>query len=249
MDTILKINHLTTAYDGRAALEDISLEIPARRITAILGPSGCGKSTLLHSINGMVEEVPNAKVTGEIFLNGQNIRKIPTEELRRRIGLVFQIPAPFPFSIYKNMTYAPIYYGIKDKKKLDELVKEKLQLAGLYEEVKDDLNRSAGKLSGGQQQRLCIARALTVEPEVLLLDEPCSALDVKSTAAIENMLLELKKSYTIVLVTHNIQQAKRISDRAVFLYNGRLIEAADTGQLFASPKAEETRDFLSGNFG
>ena len=147
------------------------------------------------------------------------------------------------------MTYAPIYYGIKDKKKLDELVKEKLQLAGLYEEVKDDLNRSAGKLSGGQQQRLCIARALTVEPEVLLLDEPCSALDVKSTAAIENMLLELKKSYTIVLVTHNIQQAKRISDRAVLLYNGKLIEAADTEQLFASPKAEETRDFLSGNFG
>ena len=249
MDTVLKINHLTTSYDGKAVLEDVSMEIPAHRITAIMGPSGCGKSTLLHSINGMVEENPNARVTGDIFLNGQHIRKIPTEELRRRIGLVFQTPAPFPFSIYKNMTYAPRYYGVKDKKKLDALVREKLQLAGLYEEVKDDLNRSAGKLSGGQQQRLCIARALTVEPEVLLLDEPCSALDVKSTAAIEKMLLELKKSYTIVLVTHNIQQAKRISDRAVFLYEGKLVETADTDQFFHNPKEEETRDFLSGNFG
>lgn len=249
MDTVLKINHLTTAYDGKVVLEDISLEIPAHQITAVLGPSGCGKSTLLHSINRMVEENSNAKVNGEIFLNGQDISKIPTEELRRRIGLVFQTPAPFPFSIYKNMTYAPKYYGVKEKKKLDALVQEKLQLAGLYEEVKDDLSRSARKLSGGQQQRLCIARALTVEPEILLLDEPCSALDVKSTAAIEKMLLELKKDYTIVLVTHNIQQARRISDRAVFLYNGRLIETADTDQLFTSPREEETKDFLSGNFG
>ena len=249
MDTILKINHLTTAYDGKAVLEDISLEIPARRITAILGPSGCGKSTLLHSINGMVEEVPNAKVTGEIFLNGQNIRKIPTEELRRRIGLVFQIPAPFPFSIYKNMTYAPIYYGIKDKKKLDDLVKEKLQLAGLYEEVKDDLNRSAGKLSGGQQQRLCIARALAVQPEVLLMDEPTSALDPISTSKIEDLAVELKKDYTIIMVTHNMQQAARISDKTAFFLLGKVIEYNDTEKLFSIPEDKRTEDYITGRFG
>ena len=225
MEPILTLEGLSASYDGRRALEEVSLKIPRHQITAVIGPSGCGKSTLLRAMNGLLREV------------------------RRRIGLVFQTPAPFPFSIYKNMVYAPRYYGVRDKKRLDALVREKLELAGLYSEVKDDLGRSALKLSGGQQQRLCIARALTVEPEVLLLDEPCSALDVKASAVIEKMLLALKERYTIVIVTHNIAQARRISDWTACLYSGRLVEFGESPAFFAAPQQEAARDFLSGAIG
>lgn len=249
MNPILSLRTVSASYDGKSALEQISLDIPEKKITAIVGPSGCGKSTLLRCLNGLLEEEPGASMTGEITLDGTTIREIPKDELRRRVGLVFQTPTPFPFSIYKNMAYAPQYYGLREKKKLDALVREKLELAGLYDEVKDDLDKSASKLSGGQQQRLCIARALTVEPEVLLLDEPCSALDVKSTRIIEQLLLRLREQYTVVIVTHNLAQARRIADRTVFLYNGRLVEYGETEQLFTAPQQEETRDFLSGIFG
>ena len=249
MEPILTLKGLSASYDGQSALEEVSLSVPRHQITAVIGPSGCGKSTLLRAMNGLLRDEPGAAVTGQVLLDGQDISALPPEEVRRRIGLVFQTPAPFPFSIYKNMTYAPRYYGQRDKKTLDALVREKLELAGLYEEVREDLGRSALKLSGGQQQRLCIARALTVEPEVLLLDEPCSALDVKATAVIEKTLLELKNRYTIVIVTHNIAQARRISDWTACLYGGRLVEFGESPALFSAPQKAETRDFLSGAVG
>lgn len=246
METIMTLQNVSAAYGGKPALQQVSLEIPRHRITAIIGPSGCGKSTLLKCMNGLIWEEPNATVQGTISLEGKPIDRMPREELRRRVGLVFQTPAPFPFSIYKNMTYAPRYYGQHDRKAWDSLVREKLTMAGLYDEVKDDLGKSALQLSGGQQQRLCIARALTVEPELLLLDEPCSALDVKNTAVIEGTLCQLKEQYTIVIVTHNIAQAQRIADHVVFLYDGQLVEQGS--HLFEQPRQEETRRFLSGHF-
>jgi phosphate transport system ATP-binding protein len=249
MESILTLQGLSAFYDGKPALEDITLSIPKNRITAIIGPSGCGKSTLLRAMNGLLREEPGTSVSGNVYLDGQDIAAMPADEVRRRIGLVFQTPSPFPFSIYKNLIYAPRYYGIRDKKKLDAIVVEKLQQAGLYEEVKDELDKSALKLSGGQQQRLCIARALTVEPEVLLLDEPCSALDVKASAVIEQLLVDLKARYTIVVVTHNIAQARRISDCTAFLYGGHLLEFGESGQLFRKPQQEETRAFLEGAIG
>ena len=249
MEASMRLEAVGASYEGKPALQDVSLTIPSRRITAIIGPSGCGKSTLLRCMNGLLSEESGAKVTGEIFLGDRPISALPREELRRRVGLVFQTPSPFPFSIYRNMTYAPRYYGVRDKHKLEALAVEKLQMAGLYDEVREDLGKSALKLSGGQQQRLCIARALTVEPEVLLLDEPCSALDVKSSAVIEEMLTGLKERYTIVIVTHNIAQARRISDYAVFLFNGRLVEAGPARELLEQPREEETRAFLSGVYG
>ena len=200
-------------------------------------------------MNGLLKEESGTAVSGNILLKGQDIAKMEPEELRRRVGLVFQTPSPFPFSIYKNMTYALRYYGVKDKKELDRQVKEKLQMAGLYDEVAQELDKSAHKLSGGQQQRLCIARALTVEPEILLLDEPCSALDVKSSSVIEKMLTQLKEKYTIVIVTHNIAQARRISDHVAFLFGGKLIEFAPVQQIFSQPKEEETKAFLEGIYG
>ena len=187
MEHIMTLHNVSASYDGREVLSDLSLDIPARRITAVIGPSGCGKTTLLRCMNGLLAEEKGVSVSGRILLDGQEIKSMQKDVLRRRVGLVFQTPAPFPFSIYKNMTYAPRYYGIRDKASLEALVKEKLQMAGLYDEVREDLGRNALKLSGGQQQRLCIARALTVDPEVLLLDEPCSALDVKSSAVIEGL--------------------------------------------------------------
>ena len=249
MENTLTLHHVSASYDGKAALEDISLEIPAHSITAIIGPSGCGKSTLLRCMNGMLREEKGTGISGEILLGGQDIQKMEPEQLRRRVGLVFQTPAPFPFSIYRNMTYALRYYGVRDKKELDRQVREKLEMAGLYEEVSQELDKSAHKLSGGQQQRLCIARALTVEPEVLLLDEPCSALDVKSSSVIERMLVQLKERYTIVIVTHNIAQARRISDHVAFLFGGRLVEFGTTAQIFSEPREEHTRDFLEGIYG
>ena len=222
------------------------MEIFPHSITAIIGPSGCGKSTLLRCMNGLLKEESGAAVSGNILLKGQDIVKMEPEEVRRRVGLVFQTPSPFPFSIYKNMTYAPRYYGIRKKEQLEEIVREKLMMAGLYEEVKGELSKSALKLSGGQKQRLCIARALTAEPEVLLLDEPCSALDVKASAVIEETLLGLKERYTIVIVTHNIAQARRIADDAAFFSEGRLVEYGKAETLFTAPEKEETRSFLTG---
>lgn len=249
MNSILSVQNLTAAYGEKRALENVSLDFAEKQITAIVGPSGCGKSTLLRCLNGLLNEESNVTVSGDILLRGTNIRTLRKDELRRRVGLVFQTPTPFPMSIRQNITYAPQYYGVHDKAKLDALVRETLELAGLYDEVKDELDRSALRLSGGQQQRLCIARALTVEPEVLLLDEPCSALDVKATRAIEDLLLRLKERYTVIVVTHNLAQARRIADRTVFLYNGRAVEEGETEQLFTAPQQEETRDFLSGVFG
>ena len=249
MNSILSVRTLSAAYSGKGALENVSLDFAERQITAIVGPSGCGKSTLLRCLNGLLDEEPNVTVSGDILLRGTNIRTLRRDELRRRVGLVFQTPTPFPMSIRKNITYAPQYYGVRDKAKLDALVRETLELAGLYDEVKDELDRSALRLSGGQQQRLCIARALTVEPEVLLLDEPCSALDVRATRTVEQLLLRLKERYTVIIVTHNLAQARRIADRTVFLYNGQVVEEGETEKLFTAPQHEGTRDFLSGVFG
>ena len=246
METILTLKALTAWYGDHKALDNITLSLPQNQITAVIGPSGCGKSTLLSCINGSILDLKESRLEGEITLNDRNILQIPPEELRRRVGLVLQTPAPFPFSIYKNMTYAPVYHGIRDRKKLDQIVTENLTKAGLYEEVKDVLHKSALKLSGGQQQRLCIARELTAFPEVLMLAEPCSALDIHSTRVIEELLLQLKESYTILLVTHNLAQAKRVADHVCFLKEGRLIEMGEKEELFLHPKQKETRDFLNG---
>lgn len=247
-DAIIRVRDFGVSYDRKTVLENVELSIRPGRITAIIGPSGCGKSTLLKAINRMLELDKSAETSGIIELQGQDVRTMPVEQLRRRVGIVFQTPAPFPMSIYKNMTYAPLYYGVRDKRELEQLVKENLTVTGLYEEVKDELHKSALNLSGGQQQRLCIARALTVCPEVLLLDEPCSALDVKSTETIEKLLLELKERYTIVIVTHNLFQARRIADDCVFMLNGRVWEQNTAEKLFASPQRQETQDYLRGAY-
>lgn len=249
MEALMRIEDLNAAFDRKKVLHNISMEIRPNRITAIIGPSGCGKTTFLRALNGILWEETGAEVTGKIFFHENNIREMKKETLRKQVGLVFQTPAPFPFSIYKNMTYALKYYGGRSKQEMRGIVEEKLKMAGLYEEVKGELDKSAMKLSGGQKQRLCIARALTVEPEILLLDEPCSALDVKSSAIIEEMLINLKQDYTIVIVTHNIAQAKRIADDAAFFYEGHLIEYGEAAGLFENPREEETRSFLSGLYG
>lgn len=248
-DNILEIKDFSMNYGKNRVLKNINLNIERNRITAIIGPSGCGKSTFLKSLNLMITEEKSNKISGEIYFNGKNIKDFQMENLRKKIGLVFQTPTPFPFSIYKNMIYAPVYYGIKDKKELDKIVKEKLILAGLYDEIKDELNKSALSLSGGQQQRLCIARELTVEPEVLLLDEPCSALDIQNTMKIEEMLKNLSSKYTIVIVTHNLAQAKRIADKTAFFFDGELIEYGDTEDIFTDPKDEKTKNYINGIFG
>ncbi len=245
---IIELASLNAYYGSKKILNNINMKIMKNKITAIIGPSGCGKSTLLAALNRMLEE-SDGKVHGGIIFDGKDIFSYSKEDIRKRIGIVFQKPAPFPMSIYKNLTYAPIYYGTRDRKKLDEIVKNKLQVSGLLEEVKNDLNMSALKLSGGQQQRLCIARALTVEPEVLLLDEPCSALDVKNTANIEEMLLRLSENYTIIIVTHNLQQAKRISDYTAFILDGELIEYDETEKIFNSPDDKRTREYIEGIYG
>jgi phosphate transport system ATP-binding protein len=220
---IIKIKDLSVSYGDKKVLKNLSMNIEKNKITAIIGPSGCGKSTLLSTLNLMIEE-NGGSFEGEILFKDKDIRSYKKDDIRRMIGMVFQKPTPFPFSIYKNLTYAPIYYGIKDKKELNSIVENTLKKAGLFEEVKDDLNMKATKLSGGQQQRLCIARALTVGPEVLLLDEPCSALDAKNTEKIEKMLLKFFKDYTIVIVTHNLDQAKRIADHTASILDGELVE-------------------------
>lgn len=248
-ENILEIKNFSISYGKNRVLKDINLNIERNRITAIIGPSGCGKSTFLKSLNLMITEEKNIEILGEIYFEGKNIKDFQIENLRKKIGLVFQTPTPFPFSIYKNMIYAPVYYGIKDKKELEKIVKEKLILAGLYDEIKNELNKSALSLSGGQQQRLCIARELTVEPEVLLLDEPCSALDIQNTMKIEEMLKKLSSKYTIVIVTHNLAQAKRIADKTAFFFDGELVEYNDTEVIFTNPKDEKTKNYINGIFG
>ena len=245
-DAVITTHDFGVAYEKKTVLEGVNTSIRRGRITAIIGPSGCGKSTLLKAMNRMLELQDDVTIKGSIHLEGQDIQTISADELRRRVGMVFQTPTPFPMSIYKNMTYAPLYYGAKGKQNLDKIVRENLEVTGLWEEVKDELNKSAMKLSGGQQQRLCIARALTAQPEVLLLDEPCSALDVKSTQIIEELLLKLKEQYTIIIVTHNLFQARRIADDCIFMLNGQLWEQNTTEELFNNPQKQETKDYLLG---
>ncbi|MGI6684758.1 MAG: phosphate ABC transporter ATP-binding protein [Bacillota bacterium] len=249
MTHILEIKDLNVFIDNHMILNKINLVIPRHQIFAIIGPSGCGKTTLLRTINRMVEEEKGIRISGEIFFDVENAVNIPLHTLRTKIGIVFQQPTPFPMSIYDNLAYALKYHGVRNNKSLNGIIEDKLKLCGLYDEVKDNLNMSALKLSGGQQQRLCIARTLCVEPEILLLDEPCSSLDVHNTRLIEDLLVQLKKSYTIVIVTHNLQQAKRVADFTAFLLEGKLKEINRTDLLFGSPKKEETKQYLQGLYG
>ena len=244
------IRNLNLHYGDFHALKNVSLEIPERQITALIGPSGCGKSTLLRTLNRMNDLVEGCKITGEVQLDGEDIYgKMDVNLLRKRVGMVFQKPNPFPMSVYDNVAYGPRTHGVRGKAKLTDIVERSLRSAAIWDELKDRLNRNALGLSGGQQQRLCIARALAVEPEVLLMDEPTSALDPISTAKIEELALALKRDYTIVIVTHNMQQAARISDRTAFFLLGELVEFGDTQKLFSLPRDKRTEDYITGRFG
>ena len=244
------IEKLELYYEDFKALKGVSLQIPEKEITAFIGPSGCGKSTFLKTLNRMNDLIDGCRINGSVLLDGQDIyRDIDVNQLRKRVGMVFQKPNPFPMSIYDNIAYGPRTHGIRSKAKLDVIVEEKLKQAALWEDVKDRLKKSALGLSGGQQQRLCIARALAVEPEVLLMDEPTSALDPISTSKIEDLVTELKKDYTIIIVTHNMQQAARISDNTVFFLMGEIIEAGDTDRIFSMPRDKRTEDYITGRFG
>ena len=247
---IMKIEHLDLFYGDFQALKNVNMEIEKNEITAFIGPSGCGKSTFLKSLNRMNDMVAGCKITGKVTLNGQDIYKgMDVNDLRRRVGMVFQKPNPFPMSIYDNVAYGPRTHGIRNKAKLDEIVEESLRNAAIWDETKDRLKKSALGMSGGQQQRLCIARALAVKPEILLMDEPTSALDPISTSKIEDLCMELKKSFTIVMVTHNMQQAARISDKTAFFLLGEVIEFDDTAKIFSNPSHPETERYISGRFG
>ena len=244
------ISHLNLHYGDFHALKDVNMKIEANKITAFIGPSGCGKSTFLKTLNRMNDLVENCKIDGNVLLDGKDIFKEMDEiTLRHRVGMVFQQPNPFPKSVYDNVAYGPRIAGIKKKSQLDEIVERSLRQAAIWDELKDRLNKSALGLSGGQQQRLCIARTLAVEPEVILMDEPTSALDPISTSKIEDLAMELKKDYTIVMVTHNMQQAARISDKTAFFLLGEVIEYGDTHQIFSTPKNKKTEDYISGRFG
>ena len=246
----MTIHDMNLFYGDFQALKSINLDIPENRITAFIGPSGCGKSTLIKSLNRMNDLVEGCRITGDIRLDGQDIYgDIDINNLRKRVGMVFQKPNPFPMSIYDNIAYGPRTHGVRSKVRLDEIVENSLKGAAIWDEVKDRLKTSALGLSGGQQQRLCIARALAVEPEVLLMDEPTSALDPISTAKIEDLAAELKNKYTIVMVTHNMQQAARISDKTAFFLLGEVIEYADTEKLFSFPQDKRTEDYITGRFG
>ena len=237
-------------YGEFKALKGINLEIPENKITAFIGPSGCGKSTLLKSLNRMNDLVEGCRITGEFLLDGEDIYgKMDVNQLRKRVGMVFQKPNPFPMSVYDNIAFGPRTHGIHSKVKLDDIVEKSLRDAAIWDELKDRLKKSALGLSGGQQQRLCIARALAVEPEVLLMDEPTSALDPISTSKIEDLAIELKKEYTIVMVTHNMQQAARISDKTAFFLLGEVVEYADTDKIFSNPQDQRTEDYITGRFG
>ena len=246
----IEIRNMNLHYGDFHALHDINLDIKENEITAFIGPSGCGKSTLLRSLNRMNDLVENCHITGDIMLDGQDIYKnCDVNLLRRRVGMVFQKPNPFPMSIYDNIAYGPRTHGIKSRVQLDEIVETSLKRAAIWEETKDNLKKSALSMSGGQQQRICIARALAADPEVLLMDEPTSALDPISTAKIEDLVLELKKDYTIVMVTHNMQQATRVSDTTAFFLLGDMIEVDDTEKLFSMPSDKRTEDYITGRFG
>ena len=237
-------------YNDFQALTNVSMDILEREITAFIGPSGCGKSTLIKSLNRMNDLIEGCKITGQMMLDNEDIYgNMDVNKLRKRVGMVFQKPNPFPMSIYDNIAFGPRTHGVKAKRQLDEIVEKSLRNAAIWDEVKDRLRKSALGLSGGQQQRLCIARALSVEPEVLLMDEPTSALDPISTAKIEDLVLELKKDYTVVIVTHNMQQATRISDKTAFFLLGEVIEFGDTEQMFSMPKDKRCEDYITGRFG
>ncbi|MCK4433338.1 MAG: phosphate ABC transporter ATP-binding protein [Methanomicrobia archaeon] len=249
MEEKMEIDDLSLWYGTFQALKDIELDIYENKVTAIIGPSGCGKSTLIRCLNRMNDLLDDVTIEGEIELDDEDIYKIDVVTLRKLIGMVFQKPNPFPMSIFDNIAYGPKIHGIKDKKKLEEIVEDSLKRAVLWDEVKDDLNKSALDLSGGQQQRLCIARTLAVKPEVILFDEPCSALDPISTSKIEDLIRELKKNYTLVIVTHNMQQAARVSDFTAFMYLGEMLEFDTTKRIFTNPKNEKTENYISGRFG
>ena len=251
MKNILEVKDMNLWYSNFQALKNINMEIPENQITAFIGPSGCGKSTFLKSLNRMNDLVDGVKIKGSIIYENQNIldENIDVNQLRREIGMVFQKPNPFPMSIYDNIAYGPRTHGIKNKLQLDEIVEESLKLAAIWDEVKDRLKKSALGLSGGQQQRLCIARALAVKPKILLMDEPTSALDPISTSKIEDLISELKIKLTIVIVTHNMQQAVRVSDKTAFFLLGELIEYADTEKMFSFPEDKRTEDYITGRFG
>ena len=244
------IKNMDLHYGSFHALKNVNLEMQANEITAFIGPSGCGKSTLLKSLNRMNDLVPGCRITGDIRLDGEDIYvSMDVSLLRKRVGMVFQKPNPFPMSVYDNIAYGPRTHGIKKRAELDEIVEKSLRDAAIWDELKDRLNKSALGLSGGQQQRLCIARALAVKPEVILMDEPTSALDPISTSHIEDTVLELKRDYTIIMVTHNMQQATRVSDKTVFFLLGEIVEAGETQQIFSMPKDKRTEDYISGRFG
>ncbi|MBE6948826.1 MAG: phosphate ABC transporter ATP-binding protein [Ruminococcaceae bacterium] len=244
------IENLDLYYGGFQALKSVSLNIPAKEITAFIGPSGCGKSTLLKTLNRMNDLVEGCRIQGNVLLDNEDVYgDMDVNHLRRRVGMVFQKPNPFPMSIYDNIAFGPKTHGIRNKSTLDEIVERSLKSAAIWDEVKDRLKKSALGLSGGQQQRLCIARALAVEPEVLLMDEPTSALDPISTTKIEDLAVQLKKDYTIVIVTHNMQQAVRISDNTAFFHLGEVVEYGDTEKIFSMPKDKRTEDYISGRFG
>ena len=247
----IDVSNMDLYYGDFHALKNINLSIDANEVTAFIGPSGCGKSTLLKSINRMNDLVPGCRITGEMLLDGENIYggKMDVNGLRKRVGMVFQKPNPFPMSICDNIAYGPRTHGVRSKAKLDDIVEQSLRQAAIWDEVKDRLKKSALGMSGGQQQRLCIARALAVQPEVLLMDEPTSALDPISTSKIEDLAVELKKDYTIVMVTHNMQQAARISDKTAFFLLGEVVEYGETEQIFSMPKDKRTEDYITGRFG
>ena len=251
MNDIITVKDLQLWYGQTKALKGVSMNIPEKSITALIGPSGCGKSTFLKTLDRMNDLVPGVRIEGEVKYNGQDIfaPSVDVNELRREIGMVFQKPNPFPMSIYDNIAYGPRTHGVRKKDELDEIVEQSLRGAAIWDEVKDRLKKSALGLSGGQQQRLCIARALAVKPEVLLMDEPTSALDPGSTMKVEELMSELKKNYTVVIVTHNMQQAARISDRTAFFLLGELVECGPTGEIFSTPKDKRTEDYISGRFG
>ena len=251
MSEIITVKDLCLWYGSHKALKDININIPDQSITALIGPSGCGKSTFLKTLNRMNDLIPDVKITGDVRYQGKDIfgADVDVSQLRREIGMVFQKPNPFPMSIYDNIAYGPRTHGIKGKAQLDEIVERSLRDAAIWDEVKDRLKKNALGLSGGQQQRLCIARALAVEPEVLLMDEATSALDPISTSKIEDLALELKEHYTVVMVTHNMQQAARISDKTAFFLLGELVEMGPTERVFATPVDKRTEDYISGRFG
>lgn len=250
MEPKFRVEHLDLFYGDFQALKDINLLVPEQEITAFIGPSGCGKSTLLKSFNRMNDLIESCRITGDIYLDGQDIfGTMDVNVLRKRVGMVFQKPNPFPMSIYDNVAYGPRTHGVRKKAELDQIVEESLRGAAIWDDFKDRLGHNALSLSGGQQQRLCIARALAVKPEVLLMDEPTSALDPISTSKIEDLAVELKKKYTIIMVTHNMQQALRISDKTAFFLLGELIEYGETDTVFSVPKDQRTEDYITGRFG